>query len=391
MEVTMRTLRLLVSFILITPATSFSQITFERAYGGYYVDEAYSVQQTADGGYVITGYTESFGAGSADVGLLKTDASGDILWGRTYGGIGVDHGHEVQQTADGGYVIIGYTESFGAGDADVYLIKTDASGDILWERTYGGNERDDGNSVKQTPDGGYVITGFTKSFGAGSADVFLLKTDASGDILWARTYGGYYVEDGNEVQQTADGGYIIAGYTELTFGGNRDFLLIKTDSFGESQWSRISGGKEWEMYQSVQQTADGGYIVTGHTSSFGYGSGDVCLVKTDALGYNLWRKTYGGSDYDDGRSIQQTADGGYIIAGWTMSFGAGDRDVYLIKTDSSGYTLWMRAYGGISDDRGYSVQQTTDGGYVITGYTQSFGAGYSDVYLIKTDAEGYVE
>jgi len=286
-----------------------------RTYGGSHEDWGYSVQQTSDGGYVIAGSTHSFGAGSADVYLVKTDSSGDTLWTRTYGGSVWDIGYSVQQTSDGGYIIAGRTDSFGAGYSDVYLVKTDSSGDTLWTRTYGGRDWDQARSVHQTSDGGYIIAA------SHPGGLWLLKTDFSGDTLWTRTYEG----GGYSVQQTTDGGYIIAG------GTSDDVWLLKTDSSGDSLWTRAYGGRGSDVASSVQQTSDGGYIIAGHTWSFGTGEYDVYLVRTDSSGDTLWTRTYGGRDWDQARSVQQTSDGGYIIAGETRSFGAGGDDVYLLR------------------------------------------------------------
>jgi len=192
----------------------------------------YSVQQTADSGYIIAGATASFGAGHNDVYLIRTNAQGDTLWTRTYGGLGVDYGYCVRQTSDGGYIIAGITNSFGAGILEAYLIKTNALGETLWTRTYGGADEDWANSVQQTADGGYIIGGRTLSFGAGSYDVYLIKTDAAGDTLWTRTFGGTSADEGRSVRQTADGGYVIAGITSSFGAGYSDVYLIKTDANG---------------------------------------------------------------------------------------------------------------------------------------------------------------
>jgi hypothetical protein len=202
-----------------------------------------------------------------------------------------------------------------------------------------------------------------------------------GDTLWTRAYGGSGSQYGRSIQQTSDGGYIIAGRTK--YGEDSyDVFLLKTDFSGDALWTRTYGGSDWDEAYSVQQTSDGGYIVAGLTESFGAGLSDVYLLKIDSSGDTLWTRTYGGSDYEVGYSVQQTSDGGYIIAGLTESFGAGLSDVYLVRTDSSGDTLWTCAYGGSERDRAYSVQQTRDGAYVMAGVTYSFGGGSSDVYLI---------
>jgi len=309
-----------------------------QTYGGSDFDRGRSVQETLDGGYIIAGYTRSFGAGSRDVYLIKTNPYGDTLWTHTYGGAGWDDGYSVQQTLDEGYIIAGSTNSFGAGMWDVYLIKTDTYGNTIWTQTYGGAGWDDGHSVQQTSDGGYIIAGSTRSFGAGSRDVYLIKTDTSGNALWTQTYGGSDYDDSDSVQQTSDGGYIIIGSKRHLITGKSDVYLIKTDSSGDTLWTQTYGGSSSDFGNSVQQTSDGGYIIAGSTSSFGAGKSDAYLIKTDPSGNILWTQTYGGSDGDGGSSVQQTSDGGYIIAGSTISFDVGvyDYDVYLIKTDANG-------------------------------------------------------
>jgi hypothetical protein len=378
----------LVALILIGSVSIVSaQTSWWRTYGGTGFDYGRSVQQTADGGYIIGGT----GTGG-DVYLIKTNTQGDTLWTRTYGDTNADRGYSVQQTSDGGYIIAGATCSFGAGTPDypnVYLIKTNASSDTLWTGTYGGTSWDEAYSVQQTADTGYIIAGYTGSFGAGITDVYLIKTNAAGDTLWIRTYGGWGSDEGYSVQQTSDGGYVVAGGTYSFGAGNGDVYLVKTNAAGDTLWTRTYGGTYNDCGRSVQQTADGGYVIAGVTMSVGAG-GDVYLIKTDASGDTLWTRIYGGADDEYGCSVKQTPDGGYIITGSTLSFGAGGGDVYLIKTNASGDTLWTSTYGGTSWDEAYSVQQTSDGGYVIAGCTASFGAGNFDVYLIKTDELGGV-
>jgi hypothetical protein len=354
-----------------------------RTYGGTLEEYGVSVQRTSDGGYVIGGWTASFGAGLRDAYLIKTDAIGEMVWTRTYGGRHNEWGHSVQQTSDGGYIIAGETGSFGAGRWDAYIVKTGAGGDTLWTRVYGDTLDDGGYSVQQTTDGGYIVAGYTHSFGPGDADVYLIKTDASGDTVWTRTYGGTGVESAESVQQTSDGGYVIAGYTDSFGAVGHDVYLIKTDASGDTVWTRRYGGTGWERGHSVQQTSDGGYIIAGYTDSFGAGQTDVYLIKTGAEGETLWTRTFGGANWERGNSVQQTTDGGYIIGGWTSSFGAGSNDVYLIRTDASGDTVWTRTYGGTGAEEGHSIQQTARGRYIIGGWTSSFGAGQSDFYLIR--------
>lgn len=260
-------------------------------------------------------------------------------WTQTYGGAGTDEARVTQQTTDGGYIVGGIINSFGAGDNDAYVSKLDASGNIIWQKTYGGAGNDGVASIQQTTDGGYIVGGWTTSFGAGAFDFWILKLDASGTVIWQKTYGG----GSNDLGATA-----------------------------------------------IQEIAGGGYIMVGPTQSFGAGNTDVWVLKLDASGNVIWQNTYGAGQLDYAYSIQQTADLGYIVAGRTTSSGNGLSDVWVLKLDAAGNVTWQKTYGGASADRATSIQQTTDGGYIVSGYTASFGAGGNDAWVLKLDASGNI-
>jgi len=285
-------------------------------------------------------------------------------WQELYDVTGHDYGKEVQQTSDGGYIIIGSGPY--PGNSSARLIKTDMNGNFQWEQTFTGNGYFYGHSVQQTSDGGYIIAGMNG--GGSSSQMGLIKTDATGNLQWQQTFGGTALEYCRSVKQTSDGGYIISGST-LSYGaGSADFFLVKTDATGNLQWQQTSGGIEYETNYYVEQTSDGGFILTGDTYS-GATDNDFYLVKTDATGNLQWQQTFGGSNLDVAREAHQTNDGGYILVGYTESYGCGDRSAYIVKTDASGNMQWDKTFGGINGDYFLSGNQTTDGGYILSGYT----------------------
>ncbi len=316
-------------------------VAWTKSYGDTSADDANYAIQTTDSGYAITG--PSFSYGGQTVLLIKTDASGNVSWAKAYGtgDAGSDaQSSSMKQTADGGYIITGYVSNYGAGNDDYYLLKTDASGNIQWSKTYGGGGNDDASCVALTSDGGYIICGTTTSFGdTTTGNIYIVKTDGSGNLLWSKDFGSNDGMDmANSIQQTADKGYIITGVTMGPAFGEFATLL-KTDSTGNIVWTKAYGTNDVSSdasASSVSQTADGGYIFTGYISNFGAGSDDYYLVKTDANGDTLFTKTYGSSSADDADFVIQTGDGGYAVAGNTFGFGALGQHLYVVKTDSLG-------------------------------------------------------
>jgi hypothetical protein len=369
---------------------------WSKTYGGTGHDYAMGNNvQTKDGGYAISGYTASFGAGNYDAWLIKTDSVGNIEWNMTYGGSQEDQFSDMIKTNDGGFILSGWTASFGAGNYDAFLMKVNASGAILWNQTYGGTGSDQAISFIQTSDGGYAVAGMTNSSGAGNQDFWIFKTDATGNMLWNKTYGGSGAETigGQAIVQNADGGYTFVGRTPSFGAGGTDVWLIRTDSGGNALWNKTYGGTGNDAGNCIVQTNDGGYALFGPTSSYGVGgSQDAWLIKTDANGNMIWNKTYGGTGSEFCLYLLQTIDGGFAFCGSENSFGAGGTDVWFVKTDAVGNMLWQKTFGGPNNEDAYSMIQTGDGSFMLAGGTRSFGYGTaspasSDWYLIKTDSE----
>lgn len=373
----MRKKRLLLCSVLYVLLCAPTVVSVEAAsmwsgtYGGTDNDYAYSLVEASDGGYAIAGtwnYTTyyeldpglAFPALHGDFWLVKTDASGNMLWNQTYGGAGNDGALSLIATSDGGYAMAGFTDSFAAVSGDFWLVKTDASGNELWNQTYGGTADEWAHSLIETSDGGYALIGVTNSFGAGGLDFWLVKTDSLGNALWNQTYGGPWNDIPSSLVATSDGGYAMVGS-----------MFVKTDALGNMQWNQTYEGT------SLVATSDGGYAI----------ADNPFLLKTNSLGTLEWNKTYAeGEPY----SLVVTSDGGYAIAGNVNIFGGGGGTLSLIKTDANGTVEWVTQHGGPRMDVAYSIVATSDGGYAIAGHTDSFGAGDTDFWLVKTDEFGVV-
>lgn len=372
--------------LLLSSSIIQSQITFQKTYGGLQEEDSYSIIQTADGGFIIAGSTRSYGAGNFDYYIIRTEPDGDTVWTKTFGGTGYDKAQDIIKTDDTSYLIGGYTTSFGIGQGDIYLIKINDDGDTLWTKTIGTENNDHIKKVIKSSDGGFIIAGDIESYG--QYKYYLVKTDSNGDTLWTKSYD---YGTANSVDQTSDGGYILIVLPYSTTQARYDFQLVKTDFQGNIMWTKYFGGPDVEVGYAVEQTTDGGYILVGRTDSYGNGSSDFYIMKTSADGDSLWARTYGGTSTDRAFTALQTSDGGYIIGGYTASFNVDYFDFYLVRTDGNGDTIWTRTYGGNWQEEIYDIEETMDGGFAAIGYTYSFGAGnYPDIYLVKTDSYGLI-
>jgi hypothetical protein len=353
--------------------------------GEFFGFDHFSVCQAVDGGFAVAGCSSGVFS-NLDILLMKVDSLGEYQWGHHYAQgasayIVVHEARSVRRTIDGGFVITGlrcvqlspYSEILCYS----FMVKTDTFGGLQWQRTSSAGQMS--YYGEQTPDGGYICVG-GDSYHYG----FLVsKKDSQGINEWFRDYGGSGSEDAYSAQGTDDGGNIIVGYTNSFGAGANDLFLVKTDSLGDTLWTRTYGGIGSDIANCVRQASDGGFALCGGTTSFGAGGSDVYLIRTNSLGDTLWTRTYGGSSNDEALSMQITDDGGYILAGHTRSYGAGSYDVYVIKTNALGDTEWTATYGGPGSEGAYSVQQTSDGGYIIAG---GCGDG-DDLYLVRLAPE----
>jgi hypothetical protein len=385
--------RIIVALMLFIISISFVSLNAQwaRTYGGNSFNLFRSFQQTSDGGYIVAG-TGSFGAGEGDIWILKLSSDGYIEWQRTYGGSESEDASFIQQTSDGGYIVVGTTTSFGAGETDIWFLKLSSDGDIEWQRTYGGSEWDDTYCIQQTNDGGYIAASSTSSSGAGWEGTWFLKLSSDGDIEWQKTYGGDYIwEFGSFIQQTSDGGYTVVGTTTSFGAGESDIWFLKLSSDGDIEWQRAYGGSGWDGAYCIEQTNDGGYIVAGKTGSFGAGESDFWILKLSSDGDIEWQKNYGGAYRDSASFIQQTSDGGYVVAGDTSNTKG---NILVLKLSSTGVIEWQRVYKGSGGYSASFIQQTSDGGYIVAGDLNSpeeEGCDDFNSLILKLSSDGDIE
>jgi len=351
------------------------QDVFQKTFEGSASSIGGGAKRTSDGGFIAAGNLSI--SGQMDVFLLKTNASGEPEWSRSFGGAYDEWGSAVLETQDGGFAVLGKTWSYGAGSDDYFLVKTDSLGNMLWSRTYGSSQSERGWALAEASDGGFVIGG-TSDLGPGS--VCLVRTDASGQLLWSRSMGNPFYNNVWAVAETPEGGIAVTG------AGSNGAVLVKFDGSGNYQWSKSYGGSGDDRSYGMKATNDSGFVLVGMTSSFGAGQFDVYVIRTDSDGNLEWSKTYGGLGADFGQSIELTSDGGFILLGSTESFGAGSKDIYVIRTDALGDTVWTKTYGGFSSDNAYSITQTGDGGFIVSASSASFATG---IYMIRMDENGF--
>jgi len=382
------------SLLMLFSVAANSQQTWEKLFSGLSEDVFRCVREVPAGGYIIAGYTANFTANDTDAYAVRLDVNGDTLWTYQYNGpmSQEDLFYKVIPTADGGFAFCGYTRSVTGLTDDAMILKLNSSGQFQWVRFYGGTGKDRAQDIIQTSDDDYAITGYTTTSPAQYYDAFLLRLKANGDTLWSRRYGASNYDDANCIRQLSDDGFILGGQSSNGANG-LDHFLVRTDSNGNVYWTQRFGvATTSDNIESILVLVDG-FIIAGNTNSPTTGD-DGFIAKTDTGGVVVWSKTYGGSLPDDFHSINFTSDGGYIATGTTQSHTpspAPEADIWLFKVNASGDSLWSRTFGGFRGDHGYSGEQTSDNGYVLVGYTGSYGYDvFRESYVIKTNDSGIV-
>ncbi len=366
----------------VTAATA-QTLKWDQHYGGLDLDEAYGITAAPDSGYVITGFTSSSGSGGNDLLLLKINEDGVQKWSVTFGGTNHDWGMDVIPTTDSNLIAVGFTSSFSI-TPQIYLIKITPGGAFLWGRIYGGLAAEYGYGVVEADDGGFVIVGETYSYGAGANDLFLVKIDAGGSQLWMKSYGGAGAEWGESIAKTPDGGYIITGCTNSFGNGNYDVYLLRVDANGDSLWARTYGSSTFEGGRTVIPIQAGGFIIGGITNRSLIDGDDAYLIGVDTAGSLQWETIIGGSGSQGINDLQELPNGRILAAGETSLSGFGGKDFLLLEFSSTGDSLAAETYGASSDEEARAIVSVGDEGVVMAGYTRSFGS-QSQVYVTRVD------
>jgi hypothetical protein len=369
-------------------------ITFQRIIGTQEDDNSGRYIETQDGGYALAGSTTKPDEVYTDIYVVRTDKYGKVLWSNTYGGQYDDAGIDMVQTADGGFVVLAASNSYGNGQQVIYLLRLDSQGAKLWDKTISESKDISPSNILKTSDQGFIISGNTKDTPDNSTDALLIKTDSTGNVIWKKHYGGSDGESASDVIMTSDGGYIMTGSIAYSSNGDFDVYVVKTDSAGNQQWSKTYGGSGWDGGSKIISTSDNGYLISGYTVSYGAGGEDGYLVKIDDSGNKQWDNYFGDVHNDAFNSAVQTADDGYIAAGSTVNYFSQQNsqtriytDVYIVRVDKSGSFVWSRQYGGNKSDSGGLILKDSDGAYSILGSTESYGQS-RDLYFLKLNGEG---
>ena len=366
---------------------NYAQNKFQRIYGGTGGDEAFAMNYTSDGGFVMVGRTTSFGISKEDVYVIKVDLEGNIIWSKAFGGTSnsnIEYGYGIQETSDKGFIVVGSHQPNGVGNANYYFLKLDAAGNRVWSKTFSGSASQIAKSVVEMPDSSYLAVGQTASYGSGGEDAYLVKMSRTGNLSFAKAIGGTLYEDALSIIKTMDGGYAFVGKTHSYGAGQADVYLVKLDNAANVSWVKAYGGTTHDYGYNLIQTTDSGFAITGYTMSYTAGLRDILLMKTDKTGTFEWGKAYGGASNDEGFSVAQFANGNYIITGFTSSFGSGGKDISILKTDASGNLLTFRALGGASNESAVTAS-IKQGNLWIFGQASSYGAGSIDWVLAKAD------
>lgn len=368
--------------LICTMSDAQAQITWRRTYGGFGSDQAASVRQVSDGGYIVTGSTGSFGFGSSDMYVLRLDELGAPMWSRTYGGIGVENGATGRELADG-FIVAGTTGMGPHGGYDMMLVRTDAEGYPLWERFHGTSDWDLLNAMDVLDDG-FILGGTSYGMGYPKGSACLIRTDLEGQEVWRTSIGGAHKMECNGVVATSDGGFVVVGRTGSELQDDNGFFS-KLDALGNEVWTTSVGGDSADYLISVIEMDASGYVALGGTRSQS-NSQQIYMVMVDLNGELLWERFIGSVVDAGGTEVALGHDGSLVFTGYN-TLNLGNRDMILTRTNHQGWWQQGANFGNGRTADGFSVDTTDDGGYIVAGWAEGFGPGVRALYVVKTDQD----
>lgn len=388
-ERTLKTWLFLLSTCLCTSGSFAQEVQFEKTFGSNMGSEALKVLETSDGGLLLVGQTNANTSGLADFHMVKTDAQGEEIWSLTHGGFNNDIPNDAVELPDGGFAIVGFTGSFTQNPSrDIYLIKVDADGNLIWTKSIGGPQTDEGTGILLMPDGGFVLSALTESYGAGGRDAWLIRTDSIGDTLWTQTYGGSEFDDVWEVEHTADGGFILTGGNySFANGAEDDLWLIKTDGDGNEEWIKNFGVADMLDWGWDLTVVSDGYVAVGlHNNNPNVAapaSGEAHFIKTDLDGNLVWDKSIAHSFRLEATGIDACSDGGFVLSGSKVT-GPTSSSFWVTKTDANGKVVWTKDFG-VSNaiNRAQDLIQTTNGDIVAVGYAGFTQSSLQTMHMVR--------
>lgn len=370
--------------------------TFARTYGGDNNEHAVSAVQSRNGDYIVSGFTDSYGEGKIDIWVMRTDRRGNELWRVYLGDKNNDWPNAMIETRDGHIVIAGHQEK-QAGTRykpelvnDAWVFKLDRNGELVWSETYGGRKNDEAAALVEMADGSFGIAGYSGTFSRGKNDIWLLRLTRDGEKMWAKNYGGKDTEEAHGIIQTPDGNLVVTGYTTSYGNGRADILVMKVDPDGDMIWRRNYGGPGNEAGEAIALTDNGDLLVAGWTNSEGSGSLDGTVLKLNSEGVYQWQRHYGAARKDVFYGLTTLQDG-FAVSGYASDPIHGNKSMWAARMSLNGDLIWDKKYTGQDDDLGHSISRTDDGGFILAGGTKSYAVGQSDMWLIKSDPYGFAE
>ena len=369
------------TFISLFSSAQYS-IAWSKIIGGAGDDVAKACIETTLGDFVIVGYTKSTRNEQSDLWVVKLSKTGNLIWEKRFGGAGYDFAYDVDETVNKELIIVGSTQSKGAGGHDFWVLKLDVNGNLLWDKTFGGTDHDFANAVEVTSDGGIAVAGYTKSKGLGFSDFWILKLDKFGTLTWDKTFGGANFDEATDILETFDKQFLVAGYTSSKGNGEHDFWILKISANGQLVWEETYGGSNHDLAYDIHPSLNGGYYVTGKTSSQGHGNSDIWVCELDVYGKKIWGQVYGRSGSDAAFAITQTFSGELLLGGYSMTTNDG-YDIQILNIGERGEIIWNQNFGGIAWDEAYDLIATSDYGALAVGYTKENTSGKCDMWIAK--------